>query len=59
MPWSDVYYPVSMKNLQPRVRAKAIDIANALLRAGRPEGQAIRIGIARAKAWAAQLARLR
>ena len=48
-----------MKNLQPRVRAKAIDIANALLRAGRPEGQAIRIGIARAKAWAAQLARLR
>jgi uncharacterized protein YdaT len=36
------------------VRAKAIEIANALLEAGRPEGQAIRIGIARAKQWAAR-----
>jgi uncharacterized protein YdaT len=34
------------------VRAKAIEIANALLEAGRPEGQAIRIGIAQAKRWA-------
>jgi uncharacterized protein YdaT len=41
-----------MKNLPPEVRAKAIAIANALLEAGRPEGQAIRIGIARAKQWA-------
>jgi uncharacterized protein YdaT len=41
-----------MKNLPPAVRAKAIEIANALLEAGRPEGQAIRIGIARAKQWA-------
>jgi uncharacterized protein YdaT len=41
-----------MKNLPPPVRAKAIEIANALLDAGQPEGQAIRIGIARAKQWA-------
>jgi len=53
MPWNEAFYPASMKNLPPRVRAKAIEIANALLEAGRPEGQAIRIGIARAKAWAA------
>jgi uncharacterized protein YdaT len=53
MPWTTSYYPVSMKNLPPEVRAKAIEIANALLEAGRPEGQAIRIGIARAKQWAA------
>jgi uncharacterized protein YdaT len=54
MPWSGTFYPVSMKNLPPRVRAKAIEIANALLESGHPEGQAIRIAIARAKAWARQ-----
>lgn len=54
MPWNAAYYPASMKNLPPHVRAKAIEIANALLEAGRPEGQAIRIGIARAKQWAAR-----
>jgi uncharacterized protein YdaT len=54
MPWSAEYYPVSMKNLPPCVRAKAIEIANALLDAGRPEGQAIRIGIAKAKQWSGQ-----
>ena len=45
MPWSDKRHPVSMKNLRPRMRHKAIEIANALLAAGRPEGQAIRIAI--------------
>ncbi|HEX6317473.1 MAG TPA: hypothetical protein VFZ84_01275 [Burkholderiales bacterium] len=55
MPWSAEYYPVSMKNLPPRVRAKAIEIANALLDAGRPEGQAIRIGIAKAKQCCGQI----
>lgn len=54
MPWSLTYYPVSMRNLSPVVRAKAIAIANALLAAGRPEGQAIRIGIAQAKRWASR-----
>lgn len=53
MPWSEDYYPSSMKNLPPLVRAKAIEIANALLEAGHAEGQAIRIGIAGAKRWAA------
>jgi uncharacterized protein YdaT len=52
MPWSASYYPASMKNLPPRVRAKAIEIANALLESGHPEGQAIRIAIAQARAWA-------
>jgi uncharacterized protein YdaT len=54
MPWTEAYYPVSMKNLDPEVRHKAIEIANALLEAGRPEGQAIRIAISRAKQWALQ-----
>jgi uncharacterized protein YdaT len=43
-----------MKNLRPAVRRKAIEIANALLRERFPEGQAIRIAIARAKEWAQQ-----
>jgi uncharacterized protein YdaT len=54
MPWNSAYYPVSMKNLPPAVREKAIEIANALLEAGRPEGQAIRIAIAQAKRWCLQ-----
>lgn len=54
MPWSLGYYPPSMRNLSPMVRVKAIAIANALLAAGRPEGQAIRIGIAQAKRWASR-----
>jgi len=54
MPWNESYYPASMKYLPDDVREKAIEIANALLRSGRPEGQAIRIGIARAKQWAAR-----
>ena len=53
VPWNAEYYPVSMKKLPPRVRLKAIEIANALLEAGRPEGQAIRIGIWTAKRWGA------
>jgi uncharacterized protein YdaT len=53
MPWNGERYPVSMKNLPPRVRHKAIEIANALLAAGRPERQAIRIGIWSAKRWGA------
>jgi uncharacterized protein YdaT len=52
MPWNADVYPVSMKNLPARVRAKAIQVANALLASGHPEGQAIRIAIAQARAWA-------
>ncbi len=43
-----------MKNLPPSVRAKAIEIANALLEEGYEEGLAIRIAIAKAKEWAAR-----
>jgi uncharacterized protein YdaT len=52
MPWTTDRYPASMKRLPPAVREKAIEIANALLAERHPEGQAIRIAIARAKQWA-------
>ena len=52
MPWNSSYYPISMKNLPPVLREKAIDIANALLEEGMDEGKAIRIAIAKAKEWA-------
>ena len=52
MPWDEFYFPVSMRHLEPAVRSKAIEIANALLREGVEEGSAIRIAIARAKEWA-------
>ena len=41
-----------MNHLPATVREKAIEIANALLEEGYDEGRAIRIGIAKAKAWA-------
>ncbi|MGZ8199109.1 MAG: hypothetical protein ACXW20_19315 [Burkholderiales bacterium] len=52
MPWTMDRYPASMKNLPAIVREKAIVIANALLEDGHPEGQSIRIAVARAKEWA-------
>ena len=52
MPWNESTYPASMKHLPAGVRRKAIEIANALLESGQPEGQAIRIAIA--KEWAAR-----
>ena len=52
MPWTALRYPVSMRHLSEVTRAKAIEIANALLAEGADEGRAIRIGIARAEAWA-------
>ncbi len=52
MPWNEDDFPHSMAHLPPLVRAKAIDIANALLRQGYEEGKAIRIAIAQAKRWA-------
>lgn len=51
MPWNKQDYPVSMKNLDARVRNKAIEIANALLEEGYEEGRAIAIGTARAHEW--------
>jgi uncharacterized protein YdaT len=52
MPWDETRYPASMKRLPALVRAKAIEVANALLAEGYDEGMSIRIAIARAKDWA-------
>jgi uncharacterized protein YdaT len=52
MPWTAQRYPASMSHLPRAVRAKAIEIANALLAEGMEEGKAIRIAIAKAKEWA-------
>ncbi len=52
MPWNADFYPASMRHLDPIVRDKAIEIANALLAEGMDEGRAIRIAIAKAKDWA-------
>jgi uncharacterized protein YdaT len=49
MPWNAKSYPASMKNLSARVRKKAIEVANALLKEGYEEGRAISIAIATAK----------
>ena len=52
MPWDETHYPPAMRQLPPPIRAKAIEIANALLAEGYDEGKAIRIAIAKAKEWA-------
>jgi hypothetical protein len=49
MPWTSSDYPNSMKNLDPKVRERAIHIANAILQEGGDEGMAIATGIKRAK----------
>lgn len=51
MPWTDQHFPPAMRHLDPVTRAKAIAIANALLREGHDEGFAIRVAIARARGW--------
>ncbi len=52
MPWTKDNYPVSMKNLSPKVREKAVEIANALLEDGMEEGRAIAIATSQAEEWA-------
>lgn len=52
MPWTLERYPPAMRHLPPLVRAKAVEIANAVLAEEGDEGKAIRVGIARAKEWA-------
>lgn len=51
MPYNKTDYPVSMKNLGPLVRLKAIDILNAMLNEGYKDEDAIPISIAEAKKW--------
>jgi uncharacterized protein YdaT len=48
----DDHYPAAMRTLSPLVRAKAIEIANALLEEGHEEEMVIRVAIAKAKEWA-------
>lgn len=52
MPWTKDDYPVSLKNLSPEVREKAVEIANALLEDGFEERRAIAIATAQAEEWA-------
>lgn len=52
MPWNEKDYPSSMKNLDPIVRRKAIDIANAMTKEGYKEENTIPIAISQAKEWA-------
>ena len=53
MPWTKKDYPDSMKNLDKKVRDKAIEIANALVDEEKmEEGRAIPIAISKAKEWA-------
>ena len=52
MPWTESDFPASLRHLSAVTRAKAIDIANALLDEGMEEGRAIRIALAHAAQWA-------
>lgn len=51
MAWDMNDYPASMKSLDKLVRKKAIDMANALLQDGYPEGRAIPIATEQAQKW--------
>lgn len=51
MPWNMQDYPDSMKNMNPLVRKKAIDIANALEEEGYDEDQLIPIAHSQAQDW--------
>ena len=51
MPWNNNDYPASFKNLEPAVRKKAIEIANALLRDDYDESRAISIATTRAREY--------
>ncbi|UUX34696.1 DUF2188 domain-containing protein [Fundicoccus culcitae] len=51
MPWNISDYPASMKNFEPLLRKKMIDMANAMVANGYEEDQAIPIAISQAKEW--------
>ena len=53
MSWTKNNYPDSMKNLDKRVRNKAIEIGNAFInKENMDEGKAIPIAISKAREWA-------
>jgi uncharacterized protein YdaT len=49
MPWYNGDYPPSYKNQPPKLREKAVEIANELLKDGADEGIAIATGLKRAR----------
>lgn len=51
MPWDMNDYPDSMKNMEPLLRKKAIDIANALEAQGYEDSRAIPIAQSQAQEW--------
>ncbi|KRG11146.1 hypothetical protein [Lederbergia galactosidilytica] len=51
MPWTKNDYPAAFKNETSKVRNKAIEIANALLRENYDEGRAISIGLTQAREY--------
>lgn len=52
MVWTKNNFPDSMKNLDKKVRNKAIEIANALVeKENMDEGKAIPIATSKAKEW--------
>lgn len=51
MPWDEKDFPNAMKNLDSLTRRKAIDIANAMVKEGYKEGNAIPIAISQAEDW--------
>ena len=51
VPWNMRDYPQSLKNFDPLVKKKAIEIANALLAQGYSEQKAIPIATEQAKKW--------
>lgn len=51
MPWTMNDYPSSLKNLPKIARKKTIDIANAMVKEGYPEENAIPIATQQAEEW--------
>lgn len=49
MPWNKQDYPASFKNLEPAVKEKAIEIANALIDDNYKESRAISIAMTKAR----------
>jgi uncharacterized protein YdaT len=51
MRWTGERFPAAMRDLDPEIRGKAVEFANALLREGHDEELAIRLAISRAVEW--------
>lgn len=52
MAWDARSYPDAMRPMEPLLRDKAIEVANALLAEGFDEMRAIRLAIEMVRAWA-------